>query len=133
MDGATTPIDPDGLMEFSVVFTDRSLNHMSKAFQGVMTDISAMLKEPYDSSPFSFFPFFFPFFLSSFSLPFLFSSPSFFLLPFFFSSLFLPFSLFFPLPSYFIPPSPFLIFPPILPTIFLNIFKFFYKNIQNYI
>jgi hypothetical protein len=31
-------IDPTGLMEFSVVFTDRSLNHMSKAFQGVMTD-----------------------------------------------------------------------------------------------
>jgi aspartate aminotransferase-like enzyme len=40
-------VDPDGLMEFSVVFTDRSLNHMSKAFQGVMTDISAMLKEVY--------------------------------------------------------------------------------------
>lgn len=49
MDGATTPIDPDGLMEFSVVFTDRSLNHMSKAFQGVMTDISAMLKEVYQA------------------------------------------------------------------------------------
>ena len=30
-------VDPDGLMEFSVVFTDRSLNHMSKAFQQVMT------------------------------------------------------------------------------------------------
>ncbi len=40
-------IDPDGLREFSVVFTDRSLNSMSKAFQGVMTDISAMLKEVY--------------------------------------------------------------------------------------
>jgi aspartate aminotransferase-like enzyme len=47
MDGATRGVDPDGLMEFSVVFTDRSLNHMSKAFQGVMTDISAMLKEVY--------------------------------------------------------------------------------------
>ncbi len=40
-------IDPDGLEEFSVVFTDRSLNHMSQAFQGVMRDISAMLKEVY--------------------------------------------------------------------------------------
>lgn len=40
-------VDPDGLMEFSVVFTDRSLNHMSKSFQHVMTDISGMLKEVY--------------------------------------------------------------------------------------
>lgn len=40
-------IDPDGLAEFSVVFTDRSLNHMSNAFQKVMTDISSMLKEVY--------------------------------------------------------------------------------------
>ncbi|MGR3762120.1 aminotransferase class V-fold PLP-dependent enzyme [Roseobacteraceae bacterium NS-SX3] len=40
-------VDPDGLDEFSVVFTDRSLNHMSKAFQQVMLDISAMLKEVY--------------------------------------------------------------------------------------
>ena len=40
-------IDPQGLEEFSVVFTDRSLNHMSAAFQGVMTDISSMLKEVY--------------------------------------------------------------------------------------
>jgi aspartate aminotransferase-like enzyme len=40
-------VDPDGLMEFSVVFTDRSLNHMSKAFQQVMNDISSMLKEVY--------------------------------------------------------------------------------------
>jgi aspartate aminotransferase-like enzyme len=47
MDGAARNVDPDGLMEFSVVFTDRSLNHMSKTFQGVMTDISAMLKEVY--------------------------------------------------------------------------------------
>ena len=38
-------IDPDGLLEFSVVFTDRSLNHMSAAFQGVMRDISSMLRE----------------------------------------------------------------------------------------
>ncbi|MCW3781298.1 aminotransferase class V-fold PLP-dependent enzyme [Defluviimonas salinarum] len=42
-------IDPDGLEEFSVVFTDRSLNHMSQAFQGVMRDISALLKEVYNA------------------------------------------------------------------------------------
>lgn len=42
-------VDPDGLREFSVVFTDRSLNSMSKAFQGVMTDISSMLKEVYNA------------------------------------------------------------------------------------
>lgn len=42
-------IDPDGLEEFSVVFTDRSLNHMSAAFGEVMRDISAMLKEVYQA------------------------------------------------------------------------------------
>jgi len=40
-------VDPEGLQEFSVVFTDRSLNHMSQRFQGVMRDISAMLREVY--------------------------------------------------------------------------------------
>ena len=40
-------VDPDGLEEFSVVFTDRSLNHMSGKFQQVMRDISSMLKEVY--------------------------------------------------------------------------------------
>ena len=40
-------IDPHGLMEFSVVFTDRSLNHMSKTFQATMNDISSMLKDVY--------------------------------------------------------------------------------------
>ncbi len=40
-------VDPKGLEEFSVVFTDRSLNSMSQAFQQVMRDISAMLKEVY--------------------------------------------------------------------------------------
>ena len=42
-------IDPTGLDEFSVVFTDRSLNHMSASFQKVMTDISSMLKEVYNA------------------------------------------------------------------------------------
>lgn len=42
-------IDPDGLLEFSVVFTDRSLNHMSAAYQKVMRDIHAMLCEVYNA------------------------------------------------------------------------------------
>ena len=42
-------IDPDGLLEFSVVFTDRSLNHMSAAFGKVMRDISEMLKTAYNA------------------------------------------------------------------------------------
>ena len=45
----TSAVDPNGLDEFSVVFTDRSLNHMSKAFQEVMRDISGMLKEVYNA------------------------------------------------------------------------------------
>jgi aspartate aminotransferase-like enzyme len=40
-------VDPDGLLEYSVVFTDRSLNHMSASFQKVMRDISSMLKDVY--------------------------------------------------------------------------------------
>ncbi len=47
MPGLLANVDPDGLLEFSVVYTDRSLNHMSKSFQGVMRDISAMLKTVY--------------------------------------------------------------------------------------
>lgn len=47
MPGLLPNIDPDGLLEFSVVYTDRALNHMSKKFQGVMKDIAAMLKEVY--------------------------------------------------------------------------------------
>ncbi len=42
-------VDPDGLLEFSVVFTDRSLNHMSASFQAVMRDVSATLKTVYDA------------------------------------------------------------------------------------
>ena len=45
MPGLHAHVDPDGLEEFSVVFTDRSLNHMSGKFGGVMRDISAMLRE----------------------------------------------------------------------------------------
>nr|ABZ09836.1 putative aminotransferase class-V [uncultured marine microorganism HF4000_APKG8L7] len=47
MAGLLPDIDPDGLLEFSVVFTDRSLNHMSQSFQGVMTDISHTLRQVY--------------------------------------------------------------------------------------
>ncbi|MDH1282854.1 aminotransferase class V-fold PLP-dependent enzyme [Pseudomonas chengduensis] len=42
-------IDPDGLLEYSVVYTDRSLNHMSQSFQGVMRDISSTLKQVYNA------------------------------------------------------------------------------------
>ena len=42
-------IDPNGLIEYSVVYTDRSLNHMSQSFQGVMKDISATLKQVYNA------------------------------------------------------------------------------------
>jgi aspartate aminotransferase-like enzyme len=49
MPGLLPEIDPDGLLEYSVVFTDRSLNHMSQSFQQVMNDISAMLKQVYNA------------------------------------------------------------------------------------
>ena len=42
-------IDPNGLLEYSVVYTDRALNHMSKAFQQVMNDLSADLKSVYNA------------------------------------------------------------------------------------
>ena len=47
MPGLLPQIDPDGLLEFSVVYTDRALNHMSQRFQGVMRDISGILKSVY--------------------------------------------------------------------------------------
>lgn len=42
-------IDPEGLVEYSVVYTDRSLNHMSQSFQGVMKNISRTLKQVYNA------------------------------------------------------------------------------------
>src|SRR3546814_7040925 len=42
-------VNPEGLLEYSVVFTDRALNHMSEAFQEVMRDISATLRRAYRS------------------------------------------------------------------------------------
>jgi len=47
MSAANNSVDPGGLQEFSVVYTDRALNHMSQNFQGVMRDISAILKRAY--------------------------------------------------------------------------------------
>ncbi|MBS1130869.1 MAG: Aminotransferase, class [Proteobacteria bacterium] len=41
--------DPDGLLEYSVVYTDRALNHMSQRFQGVMKDISRLMKQVYNA------------------------------------------------------------------------------------
>ena len=47
MQDMRSAVDPDGLLEYSVVFTDRSLNHMSAAFQSVMRDISVTLTKVY--------------------------------------------------------------------------------------
>jgi len=47
MPGLLPDVDPDGLLEYSVVYTDRALNHMSKRFGGVMRDVSATLKQVY--------------------------------------------------------------------------------------
>lgn len=49
MAGLLPDVDPDGLLEYSVVFTDRALNHMSQSFQGVMRDISSTLKDVYQA------------------------------------------------------------------------------------
>ena len=49
MPGLLPNIDPDGLLEYSVVYTDRALNHMSQNFQGVMREISATLKQVYNA------------------------------------------------------------------------------------
>jgi len=45
--GLLPHVDPDGLLEYSVVYTDRAINHMSQQFQGVMRDVSATLKKVY--------------------------------------------------------------------------------------
>ena len=49
MPGLLPDVDPDGLLEFSVVYTDRALNHMSKKFVGVVQDILGVLKEVYNA------------------------------------------------------------------------------------
>jgi len=45
--GLLPDVDPEGLLEYSVVFTDRSVNHMSRQFQGVMRDIAGTLRHVY--------------------------------------------------------------------------------------
>ena len=47
MPGLLPDVDREGLLEYSVVYTDRSINHMSQRFQGVMRDLSASLKKVY--------------------------------------------------------------------------------------
>lgn len=49
MPGLLPDVDPDGLLEYSVVYTDRAVNHMSQTFQSVMTDISSTLKRVYNA------------------------------------------------------------------------------------
>lgn len=49
MPGLLPNIDPDGLLEYSVVYTDRALNHMSNRFRGVMVDIGDVLKQVYNA------------------------------------------------------------------------------------
>ena len=49
MAGLLPNIDPDGLLEYSVVYTDRSLNHMSNSFQKAMNDVSSSLKKVYSA------------------------------------------------------------------------------------
>lgn len=56
MNALLDTVDPDGLLEYSVVFTDRSLNHMSASFQQVMNDISGMLKEVYNADAVALIP-----------------------------------------------------------------------------
>ncbi|CAM2146141.1 Class V aminotransferase [Pararobbsia alpina] len=49
MPGLLPDVDRDGLLEYSVVYTDRSINHMSQLFQGVMRDLSNNLKKVYNA------------------------------------------------------------------------------------
>ena len=49
MPGLLKNVDPDGLLEYSVVYTDRAVNHMSGVFQSVMTDLSTTLKKVYNA------------------------------------------------------------------------------------
>lgn len=56
MSGLRPDVDPEGLLEYSVVFTDRSLNHMSQRFQSVMRDISETLKSVYSAAAIAVIP-----------------------------------------------------------------------------
>jgi len=56
MPGLLPEVDPHGLLEYSVVYTDRAINHMSGVFQSVMTDLSATLKRVYNADAVSIVP-----------------------------------------------------------------------------
>lgn len=56
MPGLLPGVDPDGLLEYSVVYTDRAINHMSGVFQSVMKDISATLKQVYNADALAIVP-----------------------------------------------------------------------------
>lgn len=56
MSGLLPDVDPDGLLEYSVVYTDRAINHMSGVFQSVMNDLSATLKQVYNADAVSIVP-----------------------------------------------------------------------------
>ncbi len=56
MPGLLPDVDPDGLLEYSVVYTDRAINHMSGVFQSVMIDLSATLKKVYNADAVSIVP-----------------------------------------------------------------------------
>jgi aspartate aminotransferase-like enzyme len=56
MPGLLPDVDPHGLLEYSVVYTDRTINHMSGVFQSVMTDLSATLKKVYNADAVSIVP-----------------------------------------------------------------------------
>lgn len=43
-------VDPEGLLEYSVVYTDRAVNHMSAKFQAAMRDIARILKSVYHAA-----------------------------------------------------------------------------------
>ncbi len=56
MPGLLPDVDPHGLLEYSVVYTDRAINHMSGVFQSVMTDLSTILKRVYNADAVSIVP-----------------------------------------------------------------------------
>ena len=56
MPGLLPNVDPDGLLEYSVVYTDRAVNHMSQSFQGVMNDISSTLRRVYNADAIAIVP-----------------------------------------------------------------------------
>ena len=56
MPGLLPDVDPDGLLEYSVVYTDRALNHMSPSFQGAIRDISSTLREVYSAAAIAVIP-----------------------------------------------------------------------------